>query len=180
MPKDDEVEVSKQKKRALKEEITSMVILKRVDKKGFWNPQTSLKNSYLLGKNEYSTTISDLLKVLNKYKPEWTPRSNHTRGHSFLQMDGPEGSCTQIKFLGEINGKFFCNTRCLSCNLLGHSQKYCPVVTDRSRIRLDNSRIGRNRSFINEGANEAAKTSNPLDLDLLRPRPLQAVPLEGR
>ena len=60
-------------KKALKEEIVAMAVLKRADRKRYGNLQTGLKNSYLLGKNDYPTNIPDVLKVLNNYKCEWTP-----------------------------------------------------------------------------------------------------------
>ena len=63
-------EMEKLEKGRLKEEISAMEILKRANNKRFGNLQISLKNSNLLGKNGYTTTIADLLKVLNNYKPE--------------------------------------------------------------------------------------------------------------
>jgi len=61
------------KKKALKEEIVAMAVLKRADRKRYRNLQTGLNNSYLLGKNDYPTNIPDILKVLNNYKCKWTP-----------------------------------------------------------------------------------------------------------
>ena len=59
-------------KRKLKKRIIAMVVLKRANKKRFRNLQISLKNKYLLGIDEYATSIGDLLKVLNHYKPKWS------------------------------------------------------------------------------------------------------------
>ena len=60
-------------KKSLKEQILAMAILKRADKRRYGNLKIGLKNDYLLGKNNYPTTIADLLKVMNNYTPEWTP-----------------------------------------------------------------------------------------------------------
>ena len=52
-------------KKQFKEEIVTMDSMKRSDKNSFGNLQTSLNNSYLLGKNECPKMISEVLKVLN-------------------------------------------------------------------------------------------------------------------
>jgi len=98
--------VLKDARRCIKEEITVMTILKRTDKKSYGN----LMNAYLIGRNELLTTISDLLKLLNSYKPNWKPRStstvsNITTGHSFFQLNMPAGGSPKIKFLAGTNGK---------------------------------------------------------------------------
>ena len=73
MDADTEKEAEAVETRKLKERIVAMTVLKRADKKRFGNLQIGLKNKYLLGQDEYPTTIGDLLKVLNHYKPEWSP-----------------------------------------------------------------------------------------------------------
>ena len=52
-------------KKQFKEEIVTMDSMKRSDKNSFGNLQTSLNNSYLLGKNECPKMIAEVLKVLN-------------------------------------------------------------------------------------------------------------------
>ena len=59
-------------KRKLKEHIMVIWVLKRADKRRFGNLQIGLKNKYLLGIDKYPTTIGDLLKILNHYKPEYS------------------------------------------------------------------------------------------------------------
>ena len=67
-------------KRALREDIISMAVLKCANKKQYGNIQISLKNTYLLGSNDYPNTIPDVLKVMNNYKPEWDPCADtHTK-----------------------------------------------------------------------------------------------------
>ena len=53
-----------------------MSIMKRADKRRFGNLQIELKNSFLLGKNEYPTSVPEVLKILNNYKPVWTNGTN--------------------------------------------------------------------------------------------------------
>ena len=68
---DELLELKKIETEKLKEEIVAMSLIKRADKKRFGNLQIQLKNSFLLGSNEYPTTVTDVLKILNNYKPEW-------------------------------------------------------------------------------------------------------------
>ena len=84
-----EKESKEVEKRKLKERIMAMAVLKRADKRGFGNLQIGLKNKYLLGINEYSTTIGDLLKVLNHYKPEWSQSSPNTGNGSTRRSTAP-------------------------------------------------------------------------------------------
>ena len=59
-------------KGVLKDEIDAMAFLKRADKRTYGNLQEiGLRNSFLLGKNDYTTTLSNVLKILNSYKSEW-------------------------------------------------------------------------------------------------------------
>ena len=96
-PKND---MKAQVKRELKDAILSMALVKRADKKQFGGLQTSLKNSFLLGNNEYPTTVGDVLKVLNNYEPETertlalpvvetqtTTETSPTPGVSFFQTN---------------------------------------------------------------------------------------------
>ena len=54
----------------MEEEIEAFAIFKRADKKRFGNLQIKLKNNYLLGRNEYPTTIQELTKLLKNYEQE--------------------------------------------------------------------------------------------------------------
>ena len=72
---EEEKEIKSMVTKALKEEILAMAMLKRADKKRFGNLQISLKNSYLLGTNDYPKTVAGVLKILNNYKSEYTPPS---------------------------------------------------------------------------------------------------------
>jgi len=110
MPADQVKEHTAIAKKALKEEIVAMSVLKRADRKRYGNLQTSLKNSYLLGKNDYLTNIPEVLKVLNNYKCEWTPgtsqpsaaRTGGRSSYSFLQSTAGE-----VFFLRATNNSFF-------------------------------------------------------------------------
>ena len=53
------------------------MVLSRADKRRYGNLQISLKNSYLLGGDNYPDTIPYVLIVLNTYKTEWTPSKTH-------------------------------------------------------------------------------------------------------
>ena len=76
-------------KKALKEEIVAMAVLKQADKRRYGNLQISLKNSYLMGKNNYTDTIPDVLVVLNNYSTEWT--QNKTQPPTPLEAPGTGG-----------------------------------------------------------------------------------------
>jgi hypothetical protein len=102
---EDNAELNSMITKALKEEILAMAMMKRANKKRFGNLQISLKNSYLLGTNNYPKTVAVVLKILNNYKSEWTPPSatptitgsssagnreagNNRQSVSFLQANG--------------------------------------------------------------------------------------------
>ena len=61
MPEDRIKEKKSIAKKYMKEEIVSMAVLKRADKRRYGNLQISLKNSYLLGINSCIDTIPDTL-----------------------------------------------------------------------------------------------------------------------
>jgi hypothetical protein len=126
-------------KKDLKEEILAIALLKWTDKKRYGNLQIGLKHSYLLGNNEYLKMVADVLKVLNNYKPEWTPptamltstRSNNgcsgdssRPSVSFLQANGNH----QVNYLRGMNDTFFRQISCRTCGLKGHYQSHCPVA----------------------------------------------------
>jgi hypothetical protein len=140
---DETQEIKSNVKKALKEQILAMTILKRADKRRYGNLQIGLKNDYLLGKNDYPVTISDLLKVMNNYTPEWTPpsandntsstptnatpnaeSSNGTPSVSFLQANGT----LQVRYLRGTNNSFFRKITCSICKMKGHYPSHCPVV----------------------------------------------------
>ena len=115
------------------------------DKERFGNLQIGLKNLYLLGKDNYPTTIADLLKVLNNYKPEWTstsarpPKTNtgsgssQNCGHSFLQAIRQP-----VHLLQGTNNSFYLGIVCHLCGIKGHYQTHYPVVTNSSGSKLSN------------------------------------------
>ena len=72
IPEDEVKEQKSTSKKALKEEIAAMAVLKQSDKRRYGNLQISLKHSYFLEKNIYPDTILDVLRVLNNYKMEFT------------------------------------------------------------------------------------------------------------
>ena len=147
--KDETQEIKSNVKKSLKEQILAMAILKRADKRRYGNLQIGLKNDYLLGKNDYPATISDLLKVMNNYTPEWSPtstsdtnnhgttsnatsdassnaetRENGTTSVSFLQANGT----LQVRYLKGTNNSFFRRITCSKCKMKGHYPSHCPVV----------------------------------------------------
>ena len=69
----DEAEINVLVKKALKEEILAMAIIKRANPAKYGPLQKNLRNSYLLGNNAYPTNVADVLKVLNNYTPEYKP-----------------------------------------------------------------------------------------------------------
>ena len=134
-------------KKSIQDEILAMVIIKRADKRRFGNLQIELKNSFLLGKNDYPTTVPEALKILNNYKPVWSTNARHgdtnnsarnvpnqvNSGVTFLQA---QGSSFNIEYLRGSNGSFFSNVTCRLCGLKGHYQSNCPVVTNANGHRL--------------------------------------------
>ena len=134
-------------KKSLKEQILAMTILKRADKRRYGNLQIQLKNDYLLGKNDYPTTIADLLKVLNNYVAAWSPSTNGessngnatatdlstntsssgTTSVSFLQSNGSD-NVLQVRYLKGTNDSFYRQITCRKCKMKGHYQTHCPVV----------------------------------------------------
>ena len=145
MPADQVKEYTAIARKALKEEIVAMAVLKRADRKRYGSLQTSLKNSYLLGKNDYPTNIPDVLKVLNNYKCEWTPETLRTPGtsqqpaarsggrssYSFLQSTAGE-----VFFLRATNNSFFPEITCRLCGIKGHYQTHCPVAKNEAGEEL--------------------------------------------
>ena len=123
-------------KTIIKEEITAMAFLKRADKKRYGNLLINLKNSYLLGKDDYPTTAAGVLKVLNNYQQEWAGGANSPNqqsaggtarknpGISFFQAAAGENLC----FLRGTNGSFFPDITCRLCHIKGHYQTHCPVA----------------------------------------------------
>ena len=134
----------------------SMAIVKRADKRRFGNMQIQLQNSFLIGNNDYPTTVPQVLKLLNKYALEWRngvnpnkqnnphrPSTTHSNqnptsnGISFLQSSGTQ---VRIPFLRGSNGSFFPNITCRLCGMKGHYQSFCPVVVNENghRFRRNN------------------------------------------
>jgi hypothetical protein len=113
MPEDQIKDQTAIAKKALKEVIVAMAVLKRADKKRHGNLQISLKNSYLLGKNDNPTNIPDMLKVLNNCKSEWTPGTAQPtaartggRNQSYLQSTAGE-----VFFMRATNNSFSLRSR---------------------------------------------------------------------
>ena len=151
----EENEARKLTKGFLKDEIIAMTVLKRADKRRYGNLQIGLKNSFLLGKNDYPTTLPNVLNLLNNYVPEWTGQptpalpgtergttnesggGNGTRATSvsFLQASG-------ISFLKRTNNSFFSTISCRLCETKGHYQQQCPVATDTNGTSISCNRGG--------------------------------------
>ena len=117
-----------------------MAILKRTDKKRFGNLVIQLKNSFLLKKDEFPTKVSELLKVMNNYKPEWkngvNPGNNHQTtdfqtptgtGVSLLQTQTPTPRAP-VHYVRGTNNSFYQNITCRICGFKGHYQSHCPIA----------------------------------------------------
>ena len=143
---DDEelLELKKLEKKKIHDEIVAMALIKRSDKKRFGNLQIQLKNSFLLGKNEYPTTIPDVLKVLNNYKQEWKGHVNPNRtetsqGVNLLQSANNEMS---VPYLRGTNNKFFSHITCRLCGYKGHFQSHCPVAINSEGHKINTETNG--------------------------------------
>ena len=149
---DEMSELKKIETDKLNKEIIAMAMIKRADKKRFGNLQIQLKNSFLLGNNEYPTTVPDVLKILNNYKQEWhnginPTRNNHNNsnnnnnnnnnssGVSLLQA---QANTYNINYLRGTNGSFFANITCRLCGYKGHYQSHCPVATNDQGHKITN------------------------------------------
>ena len=108
--------------KVIQEEIMSLIILKKADKKRYANLQESLANSYLIGRDEYPTTLGAVLKLLNNYTD-----GNKTRGGvSFLQSSAPaEASVPVVAYAKGSNKSFYPEITCRICGLKGHFQTHC-------------------------------------------------------
>lgn len=125
-------------KKEIEDKITSMVILKRTDKKRYGNLQIKYHNRYLMGENKYPESSSEVLKILDNYKQEWNgnrppPKTNGTQkvssttnGASFLQTE----KGTKIQYLKGTNGSFHPRVTCHGCGIKGHYKSHCPVCID--------------------------------------------------
>ena len=151
---DELTELKKIETEKLKEEIVAMSLIKRADKKRFGNLQIQLKNSFLLGSNEYPTTVPDVLKILNNYKPEWkngvnpnansrnndhnnnNSNNNSNNGVSLLQT---QNNGCNIAFLRGTNHSFFPNITCRLCGFTGHYQSHCPIAIDDQGHKIPNN-----------------------------------------
>ena len=161
-------------RKALKEEILAMAIMKRASPVKYGPLQKNLRNSYLLGKNEYPTNVADVLKVLNNYTPEYKPgdvpsddspsrtsstnqgadvgtvNTTGTTSVSFLQANG---TVHKVKYLRGTNNSFFKAITCRICKFKGHYQTHCPVANS------SGNKVGSGTSNSN-GSND---TSNRAD-----------------
>jgi hypothetical protein len=110
--------------KVIQEELMSSVILQRADTKRYATLQESLANSYLIGRDEYPTTIGAVLKLLNNYTD-----GNKTRGGvSFLQSSVPaEASVPVVTYSKGSNKSFYPEITCRICGLKGHFQTHCPL-----------------------------------------------------
>ena len=96
MSEDEAKDAKRVARKKLKEEILAIAVLKRADKKRYGNLLIHLSNSYLLGNDDYPTTVGKVLEVLNNYEKEWTgapqnptnTRSERATAVSFLQTEG--------------------------------------------------------------------------------------------
>ena len=68
MEDDIERELKIMLEKEIKEALLAKTILKRADDKRYSHLQKELANSYLLGKDDYPKTVSEVLKILNNYK----------------------------------------------------------------------------------------------------------------
>ena len=133
MSADQLIETTSRVRKALKEELISLVILQRSDKNRYGSLQKSLANSFLIGRDEYPKTIGAVLKLLNNYQQETIPSANANGGEggndratsvSFLQSSG-----AAVTHLKGTNNSFYPGITCRICGLKGHFQSHCPIAT---------------------------------------------------
>ena len=109
----------------------SLIILKRADKKRYGTLQESLANSFLIGRDEYPTTIGAVLKLLNNYKDS----SKNRGGASFLQASTATASTATASTGGlsthvrGTNNSFYPTATCRTCRTKGHYHTHCPLAS---------------------------------------------------
>ena len=161
----DKKEMRERFKKILKDEILAMVILKRACSRRFKELITHCKNEYLLGRNIYPTSTSDLLKVLNNYEvqhPVQQARNERRTSNSnintvsFLQSSGNN---IEVKYLRGTNRSFNPSVICRRCFVKGHYQSQCPVaINDRGSMLPIQSSDG---SSSDPEQNSPTRTENP-------------------
>ena len=135
----DEVELKEHTERINKEiknRIIAMAIIKRSCSKRYQTLKLKLQNDFLLGGNNYPTSIPGALKLLNNFKCEspmsssentQESRGRNNRNNSVLPGDESQ---VQVNYLRGTNRAFHPTVTCRRCNIRGHYQQFCPVATN--------------------------------------------------
>lgn len=131
---------------SIKEKILARIATYGADETRFSSLKKGLENDYLKGTNSYSDDLTDLLLVLNNYKPEYDLPSSGTpgtNGTSFLQsneQDNEQDNETRARgrantarardrFMKGIEGRFRPDIKCRLCGFRGHFKNSCPLAS---------------------------------------------------
>ena len=127
-----------------------MAVLKLEEKRRYGNIHISLKNSYLLGKNNYPYTIPDVLRVSNNYRTEWTQNTmkpptlpeNSGKGERNSAVSFLKSSGDGVIFLRATNNSLFLAITCCLYGIKGHYQTHCLVATNDTGSGIESNQPG--------------------------------------
>lgn len=122
-------------KKTARDNVLSMIFLAGADKKRYGVMLEELNNSYLAKKDNYPTSVEDVVMLLSHYQ-----------GHQFgvrNVMDDNTGLETSFAQLNRMS-----KLRCYECNELGHVRSNCP-------------KLKKNSHFQNEEGDDSARASTP-------------------
>jgi len=122
-------------KKTARDNVLSMIFLAGADKKRYGVMLEELNNSYLAKKDNYPTSIEDVVMLLS-----------HCQGcqfgvHNMIDdKTGPETSFAQLNRMSKLH--------CFECNKLGHVRSKCP-------------KLKKNSHFQNEEGDDSTRASTP-------------------
>jgi len=122
-------------KKMVHDNVLSMISLARGDKKRYGVMLEELNNSYLAKKDNYPTSVEDVVMLLS-----------HCQGHQFgvcNVMDHSTGLETSFAQLNRMS-----KLHCYKCNKLGHVRTKCP-------------KLKKNSNFQNEEGDDSTRVSTP-------------------
>ena len=122
-------------KKTARDNVLSMIFLAGADKKRYGVMLEELNNSYLAKKDNYPTSVEDVVMLLSHYQ-------GHQFGVRNVMDDntGLESSFAQLNRMSKL--------RCYECNELGHVRSNCP-------------KLKKNSHFQNEEGDDSTRASTP-------------------